>query len=46
MTVDRGRLLAHLKAKAEHRSLIIHAVYAGLATAITRGDFDTRKEGD
>jgi len=44
VTVDKDRLLAHLRAKAGHPNLIIHAVYAGLATAILRGDFDTDKE--
>lgn len=46
MTVDKARLLAHLKAKANHPNLIVHAVLAGLATAVARGDFDTEKEAD
>lgn len=42
--LDRDALLAHLEAKATHHSLLIHAVLAGLITAIRRGDFDTREE--
>ena len=40
MGLDRDALLAHLRAKSEHPNLLIHAVLAGLATAIERGDFD------
>ena len=40
MGVDKARLVAHLREKAEHRNLLIHAVLAGLVTAIERGDFD------
>jgi hypothetical protein len=38
--IDRDALLAHLDAKAKHPNLLIHAVLAGLITAIRRGDFD------
>lgn len=41
--IDKDALLAHIKAKADHPNLLIHAVLAGLATAIERGEFD--KEG-
>jgi hypothetical protein len=43
VVIDVEALLAHIKAKADHHSLLIHAVLTGLATAIERGDFD--KEG-
>lgn len=43
--IDKARLVAHIKAKAEHPNLLIHAVLAGLAVALERGDFD-EKEGD
>jgi hypothetical protein len=45
MGVDKAALLAHLKKKADRPNLVIHAVLAGLATAIERGDFD-ETEGD
>jgi hypothetical protein len=40
MPLDKPRLLAHIKAKAEHPKPIVYAVLTGLATAIERGDFD------
>lgn len=40
VNVDKAMLLAHLRAKAEHNNLIVHAVLTGLATAVERGDFD------
>lgn len=43
--IDKTALLAHLRLKSDHPNLLIHAVLAGLATAIERGDFDT-KESD
>lgn len=42
--IDKEALLAHIREKAEHPNLLIHAVLAGLVTAIERGDFDTEKE--
>jgi len=45
MPLDKPALLAHIKAKAAHPNLLIHAVLAGLVTAIERGDFD-EKEGE
>ncbi len=42
--IDKEALLAHIKEKAEHPSLLIHAVLAGLATAIERGDFDRKDD--
>jgi hypothetical protein len=42
--IDKARLLAHIKAKADHPQLLVYAVLTGLATAIERGDFD-EKEG-
>jgi hypothetical protein len=44
MEVDKARLLAHLRAKAEHPNLLVHAVLEGLATAVERGDFDVNEE--
>jgi hypothetical protein len=44
MDVDKERLLEHLRAKADHPNLLVHAVLSGLATAVERGDFDSRKE--
>lgn len=38
--IDKDALLAHIRGKAEHPNLLIHAVLAGLVTAIERGDFD------
>jgi hypothetical protein len=43
--IDKAALVAHIKAKAEHPNLLIHAVLAGLVAAILRGDFD-REEGN
>lgn len=43
MPLDKAALLAHLKAKAAHQNLLIHAVLSGLATAIERGDFDEER---
>lgn len=42
--IDKARLLAHIKRKAQHPSLLIYAVLMGLATAIERGDFDEEPE--
>lgn len=39
--IDQKKLLVHMKKKSEHRNILIHAVLAGLITAIERGDFDT-----
>lgn len=44
--IDKAALVAHIRAKAEHPNLLIHAVLAGLATAIERGDFDTEGGDD
>ena len=41
--IDKAKLLAHLTVKAQHRNILIKAVFGGLITAINRGDFD-RKE--
>jgi hypothetical protein len=43
VSIDRARLLAHLRAKADHPNLLIHAVLTGLATPIARGDFDEKE---
>jgi hypothetical protein len=43
--IDKEALVAHIRAKADHPNLLIHAVLAGLVTAIERGDFDTTKGG-
>ena len=40
MAIDREKLLAHIKAKADHPQLLVYAVLTGLAAAIERGDFD------
>jgi hypothetical protein len=45
MPLDKRALLAHIKAKAKHPNLLIHAVLTGLATAIERGDFDEKEGG-
>jgi len=45
MPLDKAALLAHIKAKAGHPNLLIHAVLAGLVTAIERGDFDEKEGG-
>jgi hypothetical protein len=42
--IDKDALLAHIRGKAEHPNLLIHAVLMGLVTAIERGDFDTEKD--
>ena len=39
--IDTTKLLAHLRAKADHRDPVIHAIYTGLADRVRRGDFDT-----
>lgn len=44
MALDKARLLAHIKAKADHPQLLVYAVLMGLATAIERGDFDEKGE--
>ena len=44
MPLDKPRLVAHIKAKADHPQLLVHAVLSGLATAIERGDFDEETE--
>jgi hypothetical protein len=40
MPLDKPRLLAHIKARADHPKLVVFAVLTGLAVAIERGDFD------
>jgi len=40
MPLDKKQLLMHIRTKAKHQNLLIHAVLIGLATAIERGDFD------
>ena len=40
MPLDKPRLLAHIKAKADHPKPIVYAVLTGLAMAVERGDFD------
>jgi hypothetical protein len=45
MALDRARLLAHIKEKADHPQLLVYAVLTGLATAIERGDFDEKEGG-
>lgn len=42
--LDRVKVIAYLKAKAEHKNLLIHAVLAGMLTAVERGDFDIEVE--
>ena len=47
MPIDKRALLAHIRhirAKADHRNLLVYAVLTGLATAIERGDFDEEEE--
>jgi hypothetical protein len=44
MAIDKQKLVAHLKRKQEHPNLLIHAVMAGLITAVQRGDFDEEEE--
>lgn len=39
--IDKDALVTHIKTKAGHPNLLVHAVLAGLVTAIERGDFDT-----
>ncbi|MEO7018377.1 MAG: hypothetical protein ABI067_17855 [Leifsonia sp.] len=42
--IDKDALLAHIREKAEHPNLLIHAGLTGLVTAIVRGDFDRKDE--
>ena len=43
--IDRPALLAHITARANAQaSIVAAAVLDGLATAIRRGDFDTKEE--
>ena len=42
--LSKVKLLEHLKTKSDHKNLLIHAVLAGLVTAIQRGDFDAEKD--
>lgn len=44
--LDKAKLLAYLRAKAEHPSLLIYAVLTAAATAIERGDFDVEEKED
>lgn len=44
LVIDKDALLAHIRDKAEHPNLLIHAGLTGLATAIERGDFDAEKD--
>lgn len=39
-TLNRDKLLAWLTAKAQHRTPLIGAIYAGLADRVRRGEFD------
>ncbi|MBF4625524.1 hypothetical protein [Clavibacter sp. VKM Ac-2872] len=38
--IDTDRLLAHLRARADHPDAVLYAVFTGLAARIERGDFD------
>jgi hypothetical protein len=38
--LDVTRLLAYLRARAEHPDPIVYAVLTGMAARIERGDFD------
>jgi hypothetical protein len=38
--IDQDALLAHLRQRADHADPVIHAIYAGLAERIRRGDFE------
>lgn len=44
LVIDKDALLAHIREKAEHPNLLIHAGLTGLVTAIVRGDFDRKDE--
>lgn len=46
MSLDKEALLAEIDRRADHHNLLIHAVLAGLAKRIRRGDFDQREEDD
>ena len=41
--VDKAKILAHLKDKADTYPLLSAAVFDALATAIRRGDFDVEE---
>lgn len=41
--LDRAKLLAHLKERADKYPLLSAAVFDALATAIKRGDFDVEE---
>jgi hypothetical protein len=42
MPLDKARLLAHIRFRADHKELLVYAVLTGLAMAIERGDFDEK----
>lgn len=44
--IDRERLISWLHDRANARSALVGAVYAGLADRIERGDFDNNREGN
>lgn len=44
MAIDKAKLLAYLRAKAEHPSLLIYAVLTAAAMAVERGDFDEKED--
>jgi hypothetical protein len=46
VVIDKAKLLAHIKQKADHPKLLVYAVLMGLATAIERGDFDEGKDDE
>ena len=39
--IDRAVLLAWVRARADHPSVLVHAAYTGLADRIEHGQFDT-----
>jgi hypothetical protein len=43
MPLDKARLLAHIRFRADHKELLVYAVLTGLAMAIERGDFDEKE---
>ena len=44
--IDTDRLLAHLRARADHPDAVLYAVFTGLAARIERGDFDQTNQKD
>jgi hypothetical protein len=42
--IDKAALVAFLRARADHSSVLVHAALMGLVARVERGDFDIKEQ--